>query len=86
MSAMNLWLWASVVMCIALALCLFQCFRGPAENRLVALEFASVIITLQLVLLIEGFARATFYDLPLTLAFLSFGGGLVFVRFLERWL
>jgi multisubunit Na+/H+ antiporter MnhF subunit len=27
-----------------------------------------------------------FYDLALAAALLAFGGGLVFVRFLERWL
>ena len=40
-----------------------------------ALELASCIVTLQMVLLAEGFQRPSFYDLPLTLALLSFGGG-----------
>jgi multicomponent Na+:H+ antiporter subunit F len=39
-----------------------------------------------MVLLAEGFNRPSFYDLPLTLALLSFGGGMVFARFLQRWL
>jgi multicomponent Na+:H+ antiporter subunit F len=37
-------------------------------------------------LLAEGFGRLPFFDLALTLALLSFAGGLVFARFLERWL
>jgi multicomponent Na+:H+ antiporter subunit F len=86
MNEMNLWIWAALAMCIAVALCMLRCFRGAPGDRLVALEFVSVAITLQMMLLIEGFARSTFYDVPLTLAFLSFGGGMVFVRFLERWL
>ena len=39
-----------------------------------------------LLLLAEGFGRAPFTDLAVALALLSFGGGLVFARFLERWM
>ncbi len=55
-------------------------------DRLVGLEGASVIATMTFMLLAEGFQRTAFYDLPLTLALLSFAGGLVFTRFLERWM
>jgi len=41
---------------------------------------------LTLVLLAQGFDRSPFYDVPLTLAVLSVGGGLVFARFAQRWL
>ncbi|MGH9688766.1 MAG: MrpF/PhaF family protein, partial [Candidatus Acidiferrales bacterium] len=58
----------------------------PVSDRVVALEFGSCIVTLELVLLSEGFHRPSFYDLPLALALLSFGGGMVFARFLQRWL
>jgi len=37
-------------------------------------------------LLAHGFQRFPFYDIALAAALLSFGGGLVFIRFLERWL
>jgi multisubunit Na+/H+ antiporter MnhF subunit len=37
------------------------------------------------VLLAEGLHRSGVFDLALVLALLSFGGGLVFARFLERW-
>jgi multisubunit Na+/H+ antiporter MnhF subunit len=33
-----------------------------------------------------GFGRYPFIDLGLAVALLSFGGGLVFARFLERWM
>ena len=60
-------------------------FRGPPADRLVGLEFATPIVVLFLVLLCEGFQHPSFYDLPLTLALLSFGSGMVFARFLQRW-
>jgi multisubunit Na+/H+ antiporter MnhF subunit len=37
-------------------------------------------------LLAEGYHRSFLFDLALMLALLSFGGGMVFVRFLELWL
>jgi multicomponent Na+:H+ antiporter subunit F len=85
-AGMNYWLWAAFGLGLALLPCLYVAARKPAEDRLVALEFASSIVTLELVLLAEGFHRPSFYDLPLTLALLSFGGGMVFARFLQRWL
>jgi multisubunit Na+/H+ antiporter MnhF subunit len=86
MSGMNVWLWAAAAMLIALIPAGIVCFRGPVEDRVVGLEFTSVIVTLELVLLAQGFSRSPFYDLPLTLAFLSFGSGLVFARYVQRWL
>ncbi len=83
---MNVWLWAATAMLVSLVPAMVVCFRGPAEERLAGLSMATVLVTLEMVLLIQGFHRVPFYDLPLTLAFLSFGGGMVFARFLERWL
>ena len=55
-------------------------------SRLVGLEAGSVMAVIVLLLLAEGFHRQPFVDVALTLALLSFGAGLVFARFLERWL
>lgn len=82
---MNLWLGAALVMIVALVPCGIQCFRGSAMDRLVGLEMADTILVLLLILLSEGFHRLPFYDLALAVALLAFGGGLVFVRFLERY-
>jgi multisubunit Na+/H+ antiporter MnhF subunit len=82
----NVWLYAAAALLIALVPCGVTCFRGKPTDRLVGLEMAGVVITLDMVLLAEGFNRTPFYDLPLTLAILAFGGGMVFARFLERWL
>ena len=83
---MNCWLWSALALLLALLPCLYVCAHKPPPDRLVALEFGSCIVTLELVLMAEGFRRPSFYDLPLTLAFLSFGGGMVFARFFQRWL
>jgi multicomponent Na+:H+ antiporter subunit F len=45
-----------------------------------------IIVTLLLALLSVGEGRLIFFDLPLTLALLAFGAGLVFARFLEKHL
>ncbi len=71
---------------ICLVPCGIACLRGDALNRLVGLEAAGLIAALILLLLAEGLRRAPFTDLALALALLSFGGGLVFARFLERWM
>ena len=63
-----------------------MCLRGSPERRLVGLEMASILITVAMVLFTVGFGRSIFIDLPLALAIMSFGGGLVFARFLEKHL
>lgn len=83
---MNAWLWAAAAMLAALLPCGITVFRGDDADRLIGLEMTALIIILELVLLAEGIHRPSFYDLPLTLAILSLGGGLVFARFLQRWL
>ena len=83
---MNVWLLAALGMMVCLAPCAVVCFRGEPTDRLVGLEMAGVIDVMVLVLLAEGFHRPPFYDLALALALLSFGAGMVFARFLERWL
>ncbi len=83
---MNMWLAAGAGLLVALIPCGITCFRGRPEDRLAALELAGVIVTLELLLLAQAFHRPAFYDLAVTLAMLSFGGGMVFARFLERWL
>lgn len=65
---------------------LVQCARGDTVSRLVALEAGSTMCVAILLALAEGHHRVPFVDLALTLALLTFGAGLVFARFLERWL
>lgn len=83
---MNAWLLAAAALLFALVPCGVAVFRGNVIERLIGLETAAMIGVLLLVLLAEGFHRKNMLDPALTLALLSFGGSLVFVRFLERWL
>ncbi len=81
---MNVWLIAATALLWGLVPCGIVCIRGGPMDRLVALEAAGVLATLILMLLAEGFHRLPFYDVALTMALLSFGGSLVFTRFLAR--
>lgn len=83
---MNLWLLATVLTSVALIPCAAMCLRGSPERRLVGLEMTSMIITIDMVMFTVGSGRLPFIDMPLTLAILSFGGGLVFTRFLGKYL
>lgn len=83
---MNMWLLGATVLMFCLIPCGYVVFRGSPMDRLVGLEMAGMIEVLIMVLLAQGLHRLPFYDLGLALALLAFGGGLVFTRFLERWL
>lgn len=83
---MNRWMLTAVVTGTSLIPCAWMCLRGSCERRLVGLEMTGIIITILLVMLTVGYGRLPFIDMPLTLALLSFGAGLVFARFLEKHL
>jgi multisubunit Na+/H+ antiporter MnhF subunit len=52
----------------------------------VAYQFITSVVVMVLALLAQGFQRPALFELPVVLAVLLFGSGLVFVRALERWL
>ena len=81
---MNLWLLAGAAVSSALLPCADMCLRGSPERRLVGVEMASVLVTIAMVLFTIASGRSPLIDLPLALAIMSFGGGLVFARFLEK--
>ncbi|HZZ39034.1 MAG TPA: monovalent cation/H+ antiporter complex subunit F [Acidobacteriaceae bacterium] len=83
---MNPWIVTAVGTGGCLIPCAYMCLRGTAEKRLVGLEMTGILVTILLILLTVGYGRLPFIDLPLTLAILSFGAGLVFARFLEKHL
>jgi multicomponent Na+:H+ antiporter subunit F len=81
------WLWAAAGFALCLVPCAFVALSARnVVDRLVALEMTAVCEALCLLVLAEAFERTIFFDLAVALALLSFGGGLVFARFLERWL
>ncbi|HVN94024.1 MAG TPA: monovalent cation/H+ antiporter complex subunit F [Terracidiphilus sp.] len=83
---MNNWLLAAAAVSACLIPCADMCLRGKPEGRLVGLEMGSLIVTIALVLFTIGFGRMPFIDMPLALAVMSFGGDLVFARFLGKHL
>lgn len=83
---MNIWFLAATAVSASLIPCADMCLRGQPERRLVGLEMGNLIVTIALALFTIGFGRIPFMDLPLALALMSFGGGLVFARFLGKHL
>ena len=82
---MNEFAVAALALLAGLVPCGVVCLRGDPLSRLVGLEMASVVDTL-LLLLAQAYDRAIYFDLALALTLLSFAGGMVFARFLERWI
>lgn len=83
---MNVWLWGATALLIGFIPCGWIALRETRMDALVGLELAGTLTTLTLVLLCEGFNRASYYTLPIAMVFLSLVGSLVFVRFLGRHL
>lgn len=83
---MNGFVVAAIVMLIGIVPCGIVVWRGTAMEALVGYEAISSIVVMVLVLLAEGFGRFGELELPIVLAVLLFGSGLVFAHALERWL
>ena len=83
---MNLWVGAATALLLGLVPCAVLAFRGDLIDALIGVVMGGVLVTLALMLLAEGFHRAPLFELPVVLVVLSFAGGLVFARNLERWL
>lgn len=83
---MTLWIIAGAGVCLSLIPCAVMSLTGKAERRLVGLEMTSLIVIFALVVFTVASGRMPFIDIALTLAIMSFGGGIVFARFLEKHL
>lgn len=81
---MNEWLFAALVLLVAMVPLGFVCVVGSAVEGLVALQLGGTIAALALMMLSEGIQRQPFADLALILAMLSFIGPLAFAFVLER--
>jgi len=60
--------------------------RDDLPAAVVAYQFITAVAVMVLALLAQAFQRSSLFELPVLLALLMFGSGLVFVRALERWL
>ncbi len=83
---MNLWLLAGAGVCCALVPCAAVSLWGSAERRLVGVQMTSLMIILAMVIFAIASGRLFLVDIGLAAAVMSFGGGLVFARFLEKHL
>lgn len=82
---MNDWLIAALALLPALLACGLACFLSEsALTGLVAMQLASAISVVVLMLLAAGTARQPFIDLALVLAVMGFVGSLAFARLMER--
>jgi multisubunit Na+/H+ antiporter MnhF subunit len=77
---------AAIAMLVALIPAGIVLYRGELVASVVAYEFITSVVVMVLALLAQGFQRPGLFELPVVLAVLLFGSGLVFVRALERWL
>jgi multisubunit Na+/H+ antiporter MnhF subunit len=75
---------------IAMLICLIPAgiviARDDLPAAVVGYQFITAVIVMVLALLAQAFGRSSLFELPVLLALLMFGSGLVFVRAMERWL
>jgi multicomponent Na+:H+ antiporter subunit F len=73
-------------MLLGVAPCCIVVLRARLMERFVAVQLVQVIAILAIVMMAMGYGRSIYLDVALVMAVLTLAGGLVFVRFLERWL
>jgi multisubunit Na+/H+ antiporter MnhF subunit len=83
---MNVWLWGATALLVGIVPCGWIAMRATRADALVGLEVTGTVSTLALVLMAEGFDRASYMGVPLALAFLGLVGSLLIARLLGRHL
>lgn len=78
------WFAAAAILATALLPCGWMAWRRGTLAGVVALELAGVLTTLTLVCLVVAYQRPSYANVPLLAAALSWLGGLVVVRLLDR--
>lgn len=76
----------AIVMLVAMVPAGAVLCRGDLPASVVAYEFITSVAVMVLALLAQAFQRSAEFELPVLMAVLLFGSGLVFVRTIERWL
>lgn len=77
---------AATVLIVALLLPGYVCVRARALDAIVALELIGATTTVVLLCLAEGYHRGVYFNVALIGAGVTWIGGLVYVRFLARYL
>lgn len=83
---MNVWLWSALALLLGFIPCGWVLLRGGKMDALVALQMASGLCALSLLLLAQGLDRPSFLDISLAAALLGYPTTLLFAHFFERWL
>lgn len=83
---MNAFEVAGTVLLAAFAPLLWCVYTRRAIDGLIALELAGTLTVLVLLCFAQGFHRSFEFDVAIVAAVLVWAGGLVFARFLGRWL
>lgn len=83
---MNAFIWAATGLLLGYFPLLWVTARRRPIDGLVALECAGILLVLILLCLAEGFHRSFSYTVAIMAAVMATIGGLVFARFLGRWL
>jgi multisubunit Na+/H+ antiporter MnhF subunit len=81
---MSLWLVSAAVLVVLLVPLAAVAAFGTPDDGLVALELASVLVTVALLLIAEGLGRQIFGDLAVVIAVGAFAGSLAYAVLLER--
>lgn len=82
---MNAFVWAAIGLLAGYVPLLYVVARRRPIDGLVALELGGVLLVLILMCLAEGFHRSFGYSVAIVAAVMCWIGGLVFARFLGRW-
>jgi multisubunit Na+/H+ antiporter MnhF subunit len=77
---------AAIAMLVAMVPAGIVLCRGEVAESVVSYEFITSVMVMVLALLAAGFQRSSEFEFPVLLALLLYGGSLVFVRAVERWL
>ncbi len=83
---MNVWLVFAAVLLLGAIPAGIAALRGNAVERFTGLQAAQSTFVLVMVLIAQGLGRSIHFDLAVAMAILTLVSGLVFARFLERWL
>jgi multisubunit Na+/H+ antiporter MnhF subunit len=83
---LNAFLLAGTVLLGLIVLPGVVCVRARPIDGVVALELCGALLTTALLALAEGFHRGVYFSVALVAALVTWIGGLIFARFLGRFL
>jgi multisubunit Na+/H+ antiporter MnhF subunit len=82
----NAFVWAATGLLLGYVPLLWIVVRRRPIDGLLALEAGGILLVLVLLCLAEGFHRSFGYGVAIVASMMTWIGGLVFARFLGRWL